>query len=291
MSVLSEWDIINELGRGILIYPFKGKDNSIRGCCLCLTASEYAYTYIIDSQTQQRKTELLTKVNSSNKKFIQIPKRQTAVVWTNESVLLKNYFCGSIHSKVKLVSKGVGHIGTRVNPNYGEIMAIALHNLSEYDVQIDVGEVIAYLMVYRLSSKSSFPQQIDDPGKFRDAIPEGFSIPPELNQWINDSQHQWRKGDEEALKRELEKLPEYQQAKNELKKKSIRYRFIFKYFPQWEPMIWLTAMLVMIGIVQTIPTIVSWFNKSFSTTSPEPTQTTTPEEQIAPTPKSSPAAK
>lgn len=290
MSVLSEWDIINELGRKILIYPFNGKDKSIRGCCLCLTASEFAYTYIIDGQTQQKKTELLTK---ADKNIIQIPKKQTAVLWTNESVLLKDYFCGSIHSKVKLVSKGIGHIGTRVNPNYGGVLAIALHNFSEYDIQIEVGEVIAYLMVYRLSSKSSSSQQIDDAGKLNDAIPEGFPRPPELINWLNDLQHQWRKGDKEALGRVLEQSPEYKEAKNELKKKSIRYRFIFKYFPQWEPIIWFTALLVVVEIVQIIitPTVINWFKNSFSPISPKPTQTTIPEKKIAPTPKSDPATK
>src|SRR6476661_4747632 len=119
MSVLSEWDIINELGRGIFIYPF-----SLRGCCLCLTASKHAYTFYIDQQTQQHGFLLLTEPPD----IIKIPSRKTAIIWTNESVFLGNYLCGSLHSKVKLVSQGLGHIGTRVNPNYGGVMAIALHN-------------------------------------------------------------------------------------------------------------------------------------------------------------------
>ncbi|MEO3707241.1 hypothetical protein [Trichormus azollae] len=41
MSVLSDQDIIRELGKGIVFYPLK--PGSIKACDLCLTASEYAY--------------------------------------------------------------------------------------------------------------------------------------------------------------------------------------------------------------------------------------------------------
>ena len=41
MSVLSEQDIIDELGKGILIYPFK--KSQLTGSCLALTASPFAY--------------------------------------------------------------------------------------------------------------------------------------------------------------------------------------------------------------------------------------------------------
>src|SRR4028119_238093 len=159
MSVLSEWDIINELGRGIFIYPFKGEEESFTGCCLCLTASEYAYTFNIAEPTQEPQLLLIT--DQDDKKFIKIPSRKTAIIWTNESVFLGNYLCGSLHSKVKLVSQGLGHIGTRVNPNYGGILAIALHNLSDEDILIKVGETIASLRIHRLNSKSSFGKSRD----------------------------------------------------------------------------------------------------------------------------------
>ena len=102
MSVLSEWDIINELGRGIFIYPFQERNTSIRGCCLCLTASEYAYTFDIAQPTQEPQHLLFT--DQDNNKFIKIPSRKTAIIWTEESVFLGNYLCGSLHSTVKLVS-------------------------------------------------------------------------------------------------------------------------------------------------------------------------------------------
>ena len=145
MSVLSEWDIINELGKGIFIYPWK--EDSIRGCCLRLRASEYAYTFNIAQPTQEPQDLLFT--DQDNNKFIKIQSRKTAIIWTEESVFLGNYLCGSLHSTVKLVSQGLGHIGTRVNPNYGGVLAIALHNLSDNEIQIKVGETIANIRNHR----------------------------------------------------------------------------------------------------------------------------------------------
>lgn len=286
MSVLSEWDIINELGRGIFIYPFKGKEHSIRGCCVCLTASEYAYTFNIDQQTQQKQTLLLK--DQQDNKFIKIPSRKTAIIWTNESVFVDNYLCGAIHSQVKLVSQGIGHLGTRVNPNYGGVMAIALHNLSDNDIQIKVGDTIAYLRIHRLSSKSSFSPYRDDPGKLNDAIPEDYPTPQELKNWLNDSQNLWRRGDKNDILKVLEQSSEYKKAKDELKKKSLRYRLFFKYFPQWEPMVWATIIGTLATIAGVIGALVI---RPSSVPSSNPTPTITPKTQITPTPKATPTTK
>ena len=289
MSVLSEWDIINELGRGIFVYPFKGREHSIRGCCLRLTASEYAYTFNIDQQTQQKQT-LLLKDRQDNK-IIKIPSRKTAIIWTNESVFVNNYLCGTIHSQVKLVSQGIGHLGTRVNPNYGGVMAIALHNLSDNDIEIKVGDTIAYLRIHRLSSKSSFSSAYrDDPGKLHDAIPEDYPTPPELRSWLNDSQNLWRKGDKNDILKALEQSSEYKKAKDELKHKSIRYRLVFKYLPQWEPMVWATIIAALAAIAGSIGTWVTFLRPS-SIPSSNPTPIITPKTQIAPTPKATPPRK
>ena len=257
MSVLSEWDIINELGRGIFIYPFQGKDKSISGGCLCLTASEYSYIFSPKNKDTQR-LSIQSDPNSSNQ-FFQIPSGKTAVVWTHESIFINGYFCGSIHSKVKLVSKGIGHIGTRVNPNWGGILAIALHNLSDEDVRIDISETIAYLRFYRVNSQSSYSQKMGHSGKLHDAIPEGCPIPSELNSWISDRNNQWRTGDKDAIWKVLKMSPEYQEAQNELKSKSIRYRFIFKYLPQWDAVVWWTAIGATAALLTAVITAIQVF--------------------------------
>jgi deoxycytidine triphosphate deaminase len=280
MSVLSEWDIINELGRGIFIYPF-----SLRGCCLCLTASEYAYTFDIAQPTQEPQHLLFT--DQDNNKFIKIPSRKTAIIWTEESVFMGNYLCGSLHSTVKLVSQGLGHIGTRVNPNYGGVMAIALHNLSDNEIQIKVGDTIAYLRIHRLSSKSSFsPPNSEYLAKVNDAIPKGCRTPIKLTEWLlNEApQNLWRQGKPEDIWKVLEASPEYQKAKDELKKKSIGYRLVGKYRPQWSPTVWVGIIGALATLVGGIPGWIAFWRSS-APPSFDPTPIITPKTQIAPTPK------
>lgn len=111
MSVLGEWDIIKKLGGDILFHPLK--PHSLRICRLCLTASEYAYSI---NQQKRLAIETEAKQNEEHKLFY-IPKGETALVWTDESIWLSNSLCGTVHSRVELVSKGIDHIGTTVNPN------------------------------------------------------------------------------------------------------------------------------------------------------------------------------
>ena len=111
MSVLSEWDVINELGRGIAFYPFKTIEKSLRGGCLCLTASIHAYMFCYEnnkpSQVEHllkiKKDESFIKVtkseiqsllkDKSSELFIEIPRGKIATIWTQESVFLGEYFC------------------------------------------------------------------------------------------------------------------------------------------------------------------------------------------------------
>lgn len=72
MSVLSEWDIVWELGNNIYIYPFDGVHESLNGGCLRLKASEHAY--IIDTQEYYKQettddTNIISKVIKELKKI------------------------------------------------------------------------------------------------------------------------------------------------------------------------------------------------------------------------------
>jgi len=205
MSVLSEQDIIKTLGKGIkktdegiLIYPFK-KDQLV-GSSLCLTASKYAYSLHKKRLLGENEEEPF-RVDQNH--FF-LPNGDTVLVYTNESIFISKHFCGSIHSKVGLASKGVGHIGTKVNPNWSGIFSIPLHNLSGSDLRIDTNEVIAYLRFYKLSSESSSLPDLDSSARL-DVIPGDH--PQELTSWINDRQSLWRKGSKEALQNALKKDP------------------------------------------------------------------------------------
>jgi deoxycytidine triphosphate deaminase len=202
MSVLSEQDIIDELGKGILIYPFQ--KSHLTGSCLALTASSYAY-----SIKDKKLLDVHSDPNLPEEKFFILPPRDTVLVWTNESVCINDSFCGSIIARVRLVSKGIGHIGTRVNPNWGGILCITLHNLSDATIQINLGESIAYLRFHKLLSKSWTPKNLHNPAR-PDILPESCPVPDKLHRWIHDTSNRWRRGNEDALKEQLENdSPDY----------------------------------------------------------------------------------
>lgn len=231
MSVLSEWDIVKELGKGIFIYPFNGINNSLSGCCLKLTASEQAYSIESigegqdeGSKHKQTKSLVETKTEGVKSSSIVIKKGETALVWTNESIILNGYFCGSVHAKVSIAARGLGHIGTRVNPYWQGVLSIAIHNVSNEDVKIDVGETIAYLRFYRLKNKSSEKhsnsEQKTAESKLANALPSGCPVPEGLRKWIDEEK--WRNGDQGAFYEVLEKkrikpeyLTEYEKAQRE----------------------------------------------------------------------------
>ncbi|MCX5964280.1 MAG: hypothetical protein NT070_14395 [Cyanobacteria bacterium] len=55
---------------------------------------------------------------------------------TNESIWVSKKISGTYHSKVALVSKGLSHIGTTLDPEYVGCSLIAIHNHSNQDVSL-----------------------------------------------------------------------------------------------------------------------------------------------------------
>jgi deoxycytidine triphosphate deaminase len=238
MSVLSEWDVVKELGVGILIYPFWGIKQSLSGGCLRLTASEQVY--VVDRNfPASRKPKKLSVTDGC----FTIKSGQTALVWTNESVILSGNFCGSIHSKVNLAASGIGHIGTRVNPHWQGVLSIALHNYSNEEIKLHQGDTIAYLMFHKMISTS--PGNYEAPrkrasAKLDEAFPEGISAPKELRKWVEDS---WRDGYKESFFKELERkriedkvnLTSYQEVKMEF----LRRNPLFFWLPRYSRLPWI----------------------------------------------------
>jgi hypothetical protein len=104
---------------------------------------------------------------------------------------------------VDRVSVGLGHIGTRVNPNWSGVpciaihnFSIAIHNFSEEAIRVNVRDVqspIAYLAIEKLSSKTLTEPNSDNPAtldvlrgqRHRNEIDDYFSH--RENSWIRDN--------------------------------------------------------------------------------------------------------
>jgi deoxycytidine triphosphate deaminase len=147
-GVLGDNDIKRLLGKDIFIYPFS--ESNLKGSTYNLTASMCAF--IVEEDDYKHKIKKLI-INENNR--IIIPKNRTALIQTNESIYVSNRICGTYHSRVKLVNKGLTHIGTTLDPCYFGTSVIAIHNNSDDCVEIKVGEPIVSLMFYTLRSRSN----------------------------------------------------------------------------------------------------------------------------------------
>jgi deoxycytidine triphosphate deaminase len=255
MSVLSERDIIGELGRGILFHPLK--PGSIKACSLCLTASEYAYAI---RQKQRLTIQVERRSNQQGQveeqKFFCIPPRDTALVWTDESVWLNSYLCGPLYSRVGLVSEGMGHIGTRVNPCWSGVLCIALHNVSDEEIRInvrDVNEPIAYLMIQRLSSKSSNNSNIDIPARLD--VLRGRPNTNEIYDYFNQRENRWMTGDTALLQKLLQDSGEYKKLKTGI------HQILFLHLGA-DPMTRWTAVAAIAALLTAIITAIQVFKPS-----------------------------
>lgn len=176
--MLSLEDIYQEIGKNIFISPLKidnFRDNSID-----LTASEFAWTY--------EGTNLCDK----EKMIITVPKHKTACILTNESIYVSGKIGGTYHSRVSLTERGFGHVGTMLDPKYCGQSLIMLHNTTENDLEIKVGDRIVSLVFYYLKTpireaiRSSPPSHVDKVGRLDS---EGnYRAWKENNKWVDNPQ-------------------------------------------------------------------------------------------------------
>ena len=136
--MLSNVDVLKELNENVFIYPLKLAN--IRGSSINLRASKNAWS--------------LGSGNSivENGK-IKIPAHDTALIMTEVVIHVTSKLGGLYHSKVTLVSNGMGHVGTTLDPEWYGKSLIAIHNLSKSDYIIDVGETFVSLTLYYLNSE------------------------------------------------------------------------------------------------------------------------------------------
>lgn len=169
--MLSDREIKSELGKNIVVHPLIM--NNIRASSLNLTASKYAWSL----KTKKSIVE--------NEILINIPPRDTALVLTNENLHVSAKISGTYHSKVALVSKGVGHIGTLLNPMWIGQSLIALHNQTDQEVKIGVNEVIVAVCFYRVGKSSTFHDTQNTPGRLSELLKNGIVLDPETERILD----------------------------------------------------------------------------------------------------------
>ena len=159
--MLSKFDIEKELGKGISIIQFKPeniKENSMslsaREYAWCMSNYEFEEEYIDDNKEQIKLINGEKCVfNINGKKTIVIPPYSTVLVETKEVLGIDGGIGGTYHSKVGIVSLGIGHIGTMLGPGFCGHSLIAIHNVSKERIELRVGETFVSVVFNYLETK------------------------------------------------------------------------------------------------------------------------------------------
>lgn len=119
--MLSDRNIQENMESGdIYIYPFNS--HNLTGCGYNLTASFFALS--------TRKKVLERVIEKNGEYYIWIEPNDTVLICTREYVSVSNKIAGHFHSRVKLVSRGLGHISTTLDPMWTGPLLIAINNPS-----------------------------------------------------------------------------------------------------------------------------------------------------------------
>ena len=145
--MLSKIDIEKQIGKGIVIVPFK-KDN-IKENSINFTISDMAWTLKPkDTGNGYNKAQ---KACSSG--ILTLLPHSTTVVYTQEVIALNNKYGGTFHAKVGVVSKGVIFSSTMIGPSYCGHLMISLQNPTDKKIKLNVGDTFISLVLSKLDTK------------------------------------------------------------------------------------------------------------------------------------------
>lgn len=237
--MLSKIDIDKELGKGINIYPFNEeniKENSIN-----LSASKYAWSmkkgkcYVDDKgnihkynkNNSSKEIEILKGRSSvkeiNGEKYIILLPMSTTLVETQEVIAIDNYIGGTYHSRVGIVSLGIGHNGTMFGPNFSGHSLIAIHNVSEYPLKVKVGDNIVSVVFHYLNTPINFPNATNN-GHLDKMARLGIKLNSTEEQFLGSD---WKKKINE-VREKMNSSEEFKRYKSKLLKRRIEY--LLSYF-------------------------------------------------------------
>ena len=170
MSILSDLDIEQEIGKTIYIYPFSR--TKLRGASYNLTASKLAWSLQTKKSIYDAQTNKLI-----------IPKQSTVLIETNEAIWVSSQIAGTYHSKVAWASKGLSHISTTLDPEYVGCSLIAVHNYSDQDVLLTPEVDTFATIVFQYVRTKASVKPGNDPG--RPDVLRGYVLTPEEEEWLD----------------------------------------------------------------------------------------------------------
>jgi deoxycytidine triphosphate deaminase len=141
MSILSDRDIRKLRGRDIVIEPFTDK-----------SLSPVGYDFRVGDFVLSVEEGI---ISPSDGKY-SLPASSTVQLLTRESIWVSHRIAGTLHSRVSLVSKGLSHVSTTLDPGwFGPLLITVRNNLKE-PIVIRTNEPIVTLVFYYLRTPTRF---------------------------------------------------------------------------------------------------------------------------------------
>lgn len=204
--MLSIVDIKRELGRNIYIHPLN--ISSIKSNSIDLHASQFAWSI-------STKKSLFDGTN-----LIVIPPHDTALIYSKEAIYVSNKIGGTYHSKVRLVSNGLGHIGTTLDAQYIGLSVVALHNISDESKEIVVGSEFVTIIFNYLHSDDYIDIVSHDNPPGHPALVSNCDGYGAFQQWIEENR--WCRSQGE-LYMQMVNSDAYKECKKQFKQEQILF--------------------------------------------------------------------
>lgn len=140
MSVFSDVDICKALGKDIVIEPFT--KSSLTPIGYDFTVGEYVYSL---------ENGLLAPKDG----VFEIPPHTTVQILTKESLWVSGRIGGTFHSKVSLVSRGMSHISTTLDPGWYGPLLITLRNDMKTPQRLETNAAFVTLIFFSVKSPTT----------------------------------------------------------------------------------------------------------------------------------------
>lgn len=158
-GILSDKQFMKHYGKDIFLYPFK--NYNLKGASYNLTASRVAYY-------KDEEGNFVSALVKKDKLIL--PAKKIIFIQTEEVIYVNQRICGTYHTKVKWVSLGLSSISTTLDPCYFGTSLVAVKNLSEDDIEMDVGETFCTVIFHKISSGN---KDVHDNVPFRKDVSSG----------------------------------------------------------------------------------------------------------------------
>lgn len=142
MSLLSDVDIRKALGKDIVIEPFA--EELLTPIGYDFTVGEYVFSLEYG----------LLEIKGGS---YQLPPKSTIQILTKESLWVSGKIGGTFHSKVSLVSKGLSHISTTLDPGWYGPLLITFRNNTDNILLLKSGDSFVTLVFSQLKTPTKSP--------------------------------------------------------------------------------------------------------------------------------------